>query len=585
MPRGGLGAARGTDDEDDGAGRGGHGAIVCFRGRGRVGRRRGSAAGRYGMASVGLAVVLVVASGLHFLGGQVADPDLWQHLRFGELIWRDGAIPAVDTFSYTAYGEPIVDHEWLAQWLFAGLFALGGSAALVWMKLLLGAALLLLLLDTARTLAGELGDDQTAHPLAAAMVLILSLTVVSPGASFRPQLFTIVLLAAQGALLARADRRLRGHAGGGPRLSWELLAQPVLIALWTNLHGGFLVGVGMLAVWAGVVALRAIAPRRLGLERPAPADLAAALGTALAGIAAPLANPYGAQIYLYLAQTLGMHDEISEWFPVPLLSTEFLRFKLLVVASAAGLVLLWRRRGELPAAASLVDWRAPFFAVAAIYAVRHQRHTVLFAVVAAPLLIVAVEQARRAALRRWPALRPRPAVLAVAAGGALAIAAVQVHGFAEVLSRQGLTIHFGRLDYPADAVEFLRTHGIRGNVAMPFEWGSYAIWKLAPESRVFIDGRFETVYPRRVIDDYFAFMHGAEGWERMLDDYPTDVVVVQRWRGIHPRLFARPDLVYVYSDPAALVFLRRGPGNQAALERLALVADRATFPPPETRFP
>ena len=100
-----------------------------------------------------------------------------------------------------------------------------------------------------------------------------------------------------------------------------------------------------------------------------------------------------------------------------------------------------------------------------------------------------------------------------------------------------------------------------------------------------MDGRFEAVYPPQVIDDYFRFMTGTKGWERVLDSYPTDVVVVQRWRNIHPRLFARDDLEYVYSDPAALVFVRRSNATQAALERLALIEERNDFPRYATVFP
>jgi hypothetical protein len=88
-----------------------------------------------------------------------------------------------------------------------------------------------------------------------------------------------------------------------------------------------------------------------------------------------------------------------------------------------------------------------------------------------------------------------------------------------------------------------------------------------------------------VIDDYFAFMNGTPGWERLLEAYPTDVVVVQRWRNIHPRLFAHPDLVYVYSDPASLVFVRRTPANDETLVRLASLTDRTDFPRPPTVFP
>ena len=169
--------------------------------------------------------------------------------------------------------------------------------------------------------------------------------------------------------------------------------------------------------------------------------------------------------------------------------------------------------------------------------------------------------------------------------GAVAVASFQIVTFARQVEEHGVEIRYGRLDYPVDAVAFLKRHGFQGNVAMPFEWGAFAITKMAPESRVFIDGRFEAVYPPRVIEDYFAFMDGTEGWERLLDDYPTDIVVVQRWREIHPRLFERGDLRYVYSDPAALVFVRPGPNTDGALERLDAAADRNDFPRLATYFP
>src|SRR5581483_6676791 len=534
-----------------------------------------------------LAVVLIIASALHFLAGQFADPDLWQHLLFGQIILRDGSFPRSDAFSYTAYGAPLVNHEWLAQVFVAGLYGVGGSPALIAFKLLVAAAVVALLVDAVRTLASELAPEGRVHPLPAAAGLVLALAVIAPGASFRPQLFTIALLAAQGSLLARADRRLRSLPGRGARISWELALQPVLLGAWANLHGGFLVGLAQLGIFAGAVALRAVAPARWrrGAHPPSAREARLAIAVALASVAATLINPNGIALYAFLARTLGVHDEISEWQPVALLSGEFLRFKVLVAGTAIALAALWRQRRACEAAGAATDWRAAFLALAALAGFRHQRHTVLFAVAAAPVLVVGAERLRLAALARFPGLAPRPAVLAVAGVGALAVAAAQLAGYARTIAEHGLAIRFGRLDYPADAVEFLRAHHITGNVAMPFEWGSYALWKLGPDWRVFIDGRFETVYPERVIRDYFAFMHGTEGWERLLDDYPTDIVVVQRWRDIHPRLFARKDFEYVYSDPAALVFVRRQGRMQPALDRLALLADRTAFERPDTVFP
>ncbi len=49
--------------------------------------------------------------------------------------------------------------------------------------------------------------------------------------------------------------------------------------------------------------------------------------------------------------------------------------------------------------------------------------------------------------------------------------------------------------YPASACEFMKQHHLRGNILNTFQWGDYLIWHTAPESKVFIDGRYDTVFP------------------------------------------------------------------------------------------
>ena len=48
--------------------------------------------------------------------------------------------------------------------------------------------------------------------------------------------------------------------------------------------------------------------------------------------------------------------------------------------------------------------------------------------------------------------------------------------------------------FPARAVALLKQSGIRGNMAVPFDWGEYVIWHLGPGIKVSVDGRRETVY-------------------------------------------------------------------------------------------
>ena len=533
-----------------------------------------------------LALLFVFTSFLHFFGARVADPDLWQHVRYGRLICEEGTFPRTDDVSYTAAGAPLVNHEWLSQCALARAWNAGGARLLVALKLLVGALAIAALWDTAGTIEAELLAGARIPPLVIAVGLVLTMAVTAPGMMFRPQLATILLLAVQGALLARADLRLRRSAGAAPRVGWELAVQPLLLLAWVNSHGGFLVGLFQVGCWAGAVLLRRIFPEPSwsGDERPTRAEAGIAAAATAACAAVTLVNPDGPGLLAFLLRTLGLHGEISEWEPVEIFSSHFLRFKLLAAASAVALGFLWRARRSTPAARVVADWRTPLLVIAALASFRHQRHTVLFAVLASPLVVATAEWLRIRAGLWAPSTVPRRPVALAVAGGLLAISLWQLGGWVRTLARDGVAIRYARIDFPVDAMAFLRHAGISGNVAVPFEWGSYAIWHLPPGSKVFIDGRFETVYPDDVIRDYFAFRQGTPGWERLLDAWPTDAVVVRRSTGVQSRLFQRPDFEYVYSDPASLVFVRRSEKMAPVLARLR-ESDRMAFEPPEATFP
>jgi hypothetical protein len=526
-----------------------------------------------------VAALAVATSAAYFWGTNLADEDLWNHLSFGEQKLRTLTIPHLEASSYSAPGHPWFNHEWGAEVVLAALYRLGGTPALFALKFAIGFALLAAALDAARTLARSEGGDGRFHPATAAAVLVLLLATLAPGASFRPQLFTMACLATEWALLLRADARLRVP---GARTGWELVCVPLVVLVWTNAHGGFPVGVALHGLFVAGVLVRATLARVRREPTPPAGALGLAAVSGLATIAATLVNPYGPALLGYLASTLGDHGRITEWQPIPLLSLSHLPFKVLALATA-GCAVPWVL--ARPRVSARADWRVAFVALAFVYALRHQRHSVLFAIAAAPVLLAAAEDARRRLLARFPALAPRPPVVAAIGAGVLAVVAVQVATVAVRYAGSGLGIRYSREEFPVDAVAFLQANDVHGNMAVQFEWGGYTLQHLGPAARVFIDGRYEASYPAVVRDDYFRFVDGAPGWERVLDAYATEVVMLEHDAPVLPLLDARPDLVRVYADPTAVVYLRRTPGNAAALVRLTAVAGCATTAPADTFFP
>ena len=83
--------------------------------------------------------------------------------------------------------------------------------------------------------------------------------------------------------------------------------------------------------------------------------------------------------------------------------------------------------------------------------------------------------------------------------------------------------------YPVKEVEFLKINNIKGNVLVIFEMGSFITYKLYPNNKVFIDGRFDGVYPMDVYNaNNVFFMLKNKHWEDAVTKYPTDIIILDK---------------------------------------------------------
>src|SRR5262249_13705264 len=70
--------------------------------------------------------------------------------------------------------------------------------------------------------------------------------------------------------------------------------------------------------------------------------------------------------------------------------------------------------------------------------------------------------------------------------------------------------------FPARAVALLRQSGVRGNMAVPFDWGEYILWHIGPGLKVSIDGRRETLYSDETYRQSRDFEQGTGDWDLLL---------------------------------------------------------------------
>jgi hypothetical protein len=464
------------------------------------------------------ALLIVVAACT--VRGRLSDPDLWWHLKTGELIWRTHSIPHFDLFSFTAAGHPWIAQEWLSEVTIYGAYRWAGYSGLMAWLFVLAAAIvvggyLLCMVYSGSVKAGFWGA-------------MMTWTFATVGLAIRPHMLGFLILLCE--LLVLELGRYRD-----PRWFYVL---PPLFALWINVHSSFMIGFVILAVVLASAFLRV--EWGLVAARPWPRKTAKTL--ALAGalaIPALLFNPVGPKLIWYpidvmFHQPLNLRS-ITEWQPPDLGS---LRGVLLLITTGAILLVALIRSAKVHIHELLL--LAVFF----YFAARHDRMGFLFGILAAPILCRLLADAWDRYHRERDRILPN-AVLMLIAAAAVALAFPGSRALAEQVNKAN----------PVKAVKFIQHSGLSGRMLNDYVYGGYLIWA-APERPVFIDGRADVYEPAGVLADYMAFMLLDADPQSLLRKYRIDYCLFAQEERIARVLPLIPGWTKIYSDEKAVVFAR-----------------------------
>ena len=426
------------------------------------------------------------------------DPDTYWHLASAKWMVEHGQILRTDVFSSTANGAPYSVGEWLGQLVIYGAYVVGGWAGIALLRAALVAVGAFFITRVALRAAPA--------PFALAVTaLALGLSEISW--TDRPQLFTFALFPLLFELLTVAR-------AGRTRL---FIAVPPLILLWTNLHGGYALGLALVAIFAA----EAVLTRRNVVPFAAAAVLA---------IAASFIDPGSLGLGAAAAHATSPPRFIVEEAPPDVLRPAGFVFALFGLAT---LGLAIARGGTLLDALLLV----PLFWLG----LSAQRHMPYFALAATPYISAGLADL----WWRWrPASRfalPRPVVVGIGAGlVAMVAASVATAPLAPVETQ-----------YPTSARGKLA--GSSGNLLNEYDWGGYLIWRV-PERPVFIDGRLFVFLPD-VLTEYEEMVFMRPGWGDQLDRHAIAQVLLRPDR---PLAVALRDLGWtVVSEDATALLLQR----------------------------
>jgi len=465
------------------------------------------------------ALVLVLAQGTMML----RDTDTYWQLRVGQWILENHALPFVDVFSLTRAGAPWLSSSWLSQVLFAEGFALAGWAGIVALSAVAIAATFALMVAVL---------ERRIPASYASMVAIMAFALSAQHFLVRPHVLAMPLMVGWVAgLIGAADRR------AAP--SFALLP---LIALWANLHGGFVLGLALVAPIALDALWQAEAARRVSLA------LRWALFAVAAAVAA-CATPYGWHSLAASAKILDLGELltlISEWMPVSFASFGLFEGCLLALIGAA-----------LATGVKLAPTRILLTLGLTHMALNHVRNIEVLALLL-PIMLVAplAEQflPRGPAAPEQDAARPRwgaiAAVLAVTGAVAVGLAAARDYRPSDA-------------DRYGAALAALREHHA-ARVFNDYGFGGYMIWAGGPPP--FIDGRAE-LYGERFAMDHFHSTSLADPalFNRLLNDWRIDATIMYPTTPAARLLDHVEGWQRVFANDIAVVHVRTAPAADTPL--------------------
>ena len=434
-------------------------------------------------AALGIGVAGVVVVLVALARGPV-DADYFWHRRTGELIVESG-LPATDPFSFT-YDGPWVLHEWLGEVAIHALVStIGEAAALVVFGLAAALAVAIPALAMSR---------RGVRTLPVLVAVALASVVLVSYVTIRPQALSWLLL---GVLLTL----LVGLSADRPR--WSLWLVPLFV-VWANVHGLYVIGLGIVAFYTLLTLLR---------RTPMSGARGWMTGSALAALAASMLTPAGPAGILYPLRYLEPSDwglaNIQEWQSPDFHDPANLGLMMLLV----GLLLV--------AARARPGWLVVTAVGGAALALLSVRNGPVAAVIALPVIASGLDAMLPASPRRRPAAARARRLMEVAVAVVLAVAAAAL-----LLPRAGTWSDTLRRSFPVAGADELARADPDAQLLAEYGWGGYLIGRLWDGgARLFIDGRND-MYPDAVLADYSTLRAAGEGWAALIDEYGVTAILM-----------------------------------------------------------
>lgn len=437
----------------------------------------------------------------------LSDPDIYLHLAVGRWIVAQGEIPLADVFSHSLAGSAWVPHQWLSQViLYAWQNAFGWSGLMFLGALMFGITLAWLWIFL---------RDRMPWIYALALLALTFFCMVTHF-QVRPHILAWPLLACW-------TSHIMDRSESGRTPDYALL---LVMVLWVNVHGSFMLGLVILAFIAVESVLRH------------PATWKAWLGFVIATLLACLLNPVGWKLLVFTIKMplLTTLTYLTEWSPPRFTGLNPLALSVVFLVS---LGLMGRLR--------ISPIRLALLLLLLFQAVHHARYVSLFGLLAPFLVARGIRPSRPTATQDVHSNAALSWTMGVAVFFTCAMLCWQL---------QNRPYQPGSRITPSRAVDRMMSQSVMGKGLNFFNYGAYLIYRGVP---VFIDGRLD-VYGDAHMQNYLAIVDTKEpvDLQTKLDELGISWTLFPRDDSINALLLHHPAWKLIHEDEQSMLFVRRG---------------------------
>lgn len=450
------------------------------------------------------------------------DNDLWARLIVGNHILSTMSILKADFMSYTPT-HFWYDHEWGASLVFATVFKFFGGIGLTLLK---GAMSFLIMFFIYRIINLRTEQQNTPYNILYYLAAFLAM-FQALSSTVRCHLFTFLFFVIWLFVLEK-------YRKGDKKWIFYL---PFSMIFWGNIHGGCVSGLGILLIYALGEFLN---------KKPFKEYLRVFLFSSLA----LFINPYGVgYVKFLLTATTMKRPIIGEWLPsfAPYFAFRYIKFK--VYAIFMSIIPLIKIKTEGFSYEKADKTKFLLLLITGILALMHVKHQPFFVITLATFLY---DDFYNFYNNKFKSTLPE----SYRNQRLLFFYLITILFSVLIFIKTEKNMIMSNKIYPVYTVQFVKENKIKGNLFVDFNYGSYTAYKLYPQNKIAIDGRYEEVYNPALLEEVRNFqLLKDKPWDKFLLKYPTDIIIIEKRYPLFKKLSQEKEYKMVFDDRGFAVFL------------------------------